>query len=608
MTGAVSAGLLFVALLLGPAFTWSTIVNSQNFIDPQVAAMKVGAVFLALATAFFALTRKALPWRRSSLHVPAALMLAWVAAGILWSPSRPLALESSLWLLCGLVFMVFTENFCSEENAPQALSAIVLLSSLFALLGVLQSRGIDLLPEKSRYFYAAEPFMRVYAVFGNPNLLASVLAATIPAGIWLAIRYRSRMPGILCALGAALQIVCLSLTSARGAWIAAAMGILALAAFSLRDFKRLVALSFVLIAVCVSGVFIFTRQPSFGKEISGKTRGVTWQVTWKMALEHPVRGVGPGQFRYLYLENQRKFFRDKIHLKYARLMNLEKPRNAHNDYLETFAEGGLVGLFLLLLLIARAFLPVLRGWSEYSVPAAAGIVAICFDMLFSFPLHVPATLLMFWIFIGICSGAAVSNKVDCERAFPRWMTTPFAQLELIAISIVLAFWLGNASLAQLQSQMSLMSARRALVSDRIELAQTSAVRSARLDPNNGEAQFIVGAILMMQEKYSEALAHFAMARQTSDDPRLRMNIALALARLRDFPAAMHEAEIARGMIPAHTLPLKILAYIQTLKGDPAAALPYLRRALILDPTDMEVRRAVAAMENSLNGNRPKPEQ
>lgn len=71
-------------------------------------------------------------------------------------------------------------------------------------------------------------------------------------------------------------------------------------------------------------------------------RSVLWRAGWRIWKDHPVLGVGPGQFRKIYSEYTDDFAPDD---------NLE----THNIFLEALANTGIVGLAAMVYLLAAAF-------------------------------------------------------------------------------------------------------------------------------------------------------------------------------------------------------------------------------------------------------------
>ncbi|MEM9975238.1 MAG: O-antigen ligase family protein [Pseudomonadota bacterium] len=166
-----------------------------------------------------------------------------------------------------------------------------------------------------------------------------------------------RMIGLL-ALG--LVVWAILLTFSRGTLAAA---VIALAAYFW--YLRRLAL-FAVIPVLLAAWFVpQVMPPEYTDRVMVSVRDVTAVVTgdgyvvdpaangrlaemiaaWKLFLEHPIAGVGYGQFESYYQDTAQRYG----------LMARESDRQAHSLYLEILSERGLIGGFAVLGLILFAF-------------------------------------------------------------------------------------------------------------------------------------------------------------------------------------------------------------------------------------------------------------
>ena len=112
-----------------------------------------------------------------------------------------------------------------------------------------------------------------------------------------------------------------------------------------------------------------------------------WGNSLMMIKEHPVLGVGLGNWRLNYPLYYKSFARDPG-LDYNRHV-----RKAHNDYLQLASECGIPALLLFLLLWGRQFY-ILRyateevdGGEDWRLPILASLAAFSVIMFFSFPMQ-----------------------------------------------------------------------------------------------------------------------------------------------------------------------------------------------------------------------------
>jgi len=201
----------------------------------------------------------------------------------------------------------------------------------------------------------AEGVRRVRALYGSPNNLALFLERVAPIAVaYVVWGRRDWRKG---AYGAALVVIMLGLylTFSRGAWFLGlpvallTMGILGGWRTLLAALAALVAMGLALIPL--GG----TARLGSLLDLEGGTaffRVRLWQSTWNMIRDHPVLGVGPDNFLYLY--------RTRYVLPSAwQELNLSHP---HNLVLDFWSRIGLAGLAALILTVVVFFRKALGLW------------------------------------------------------------------------------------------------------------------------------------------------------------------------------------------------------------------------------------------------------
>lgn len=120
---------------------------------------------------------------------------------------------------------------------------------------------------------------------------------------------------------------------------------------------------------------------------------INYFICWSNSLElfsgFPLLGSGFGSFRYIY------FLYDTEGSGWI--------THAHNDYLETFSDGGIIGGFLFLLPIGWVLVSLFRMWWVRRNPEVKaiglGVLAACFSVgfhsIFSFAMRIPAISFLF---------------------------------------------------------------------------------------------------------------------------------------------------------------------------------------------------------------------
>jgi len=262
---------------------------------------------------------------------------------------------------------------------------------------------------------------------GETNRFAQILLVLLPLGVWL---YRTAPTRLLQSCAAAAGLLMLGgiiFSDSRGAFVAlilTATVAVRMKWFSLRNVLTsaialvlvvpLVAPHYVERVVSIATAVDLARDVNSANEVDGATRGRVTEMlaAWQAFLDHPVLGVGPGQYFPVYsVQYQNK----DVRLKFR---DLQTPRRAHSLYLEMAADVGIVGtaVFLLMFMgLMRALLHASRqvaaGTSDAADLAAAlflSLVAYAGTALF---LHL-AYVRYFWLLIALSSAAlhAMSSR------------------------------------------------------------------------------------------------------------------------------------------------------------------------------------------------------
>ena len=192
--------------------------------------------------------------------------------------------------------------------------------------------------------------------------------------------------------------------------VAAAGLILTLQVESKRRTPALMVLLLILLIVWLFAdniIFIFaTILPSIrsGTDTVG-LRYKLWEAGWRMWLDHPIQGVGIGQ----YMEQLVYYGADLLPFNKLRL-------GAHNMYVQVLAETGLIGLFLFLAIFVTSALSLWRiGRSkniEIARLAQVWFIILIIMLLGGLTKHDHYDKLL-WIVVGLGTSLSAKNlKVD----------------------------------------------------------------------------------------------------------------------------------------------------------------------------------------------------
>lgn len=306
---------------------------------------------------------------------------------------RDLAIHlSSLSLL---VVMIFSIKDKKDLNA--FLTFFVFAQTLVGLYGISQYfTGIELDPAWVDEANNPEIFTRIYSVFGNPNILAEYLIMGIPISASLFFTSKKIIKKLLFLSTTAILLLTLVLTLSRGSWIGI---VFAAFVFVFLINRKLLLLSIPLgvVAVFVLPDSIIHRITSIGNlaDSSNAYRIVIWTLTLKIIRENWLVGLGFGYapFKQVY----------ESHIRTMPIFH------AHNTYLEIFAELGIGGILLFLVLIFIIYkysvLTIIKTNDKFIKYTTAAVLASISGLLIQgfveHVLYLTTIIVTFWSLIGV---------------------------------------------------------------------------------------------------------------------------------------------------------------------------------------------------------------
>lgn len=241
---------------------------------------------------------------------------------------------------------------------------------------------------------------RAAGFFGYPMTFAGYLCMYLPLFLigyfdnLFGGRYKY-IAGIMFLAGLAALIY----NGTRGAWIAVAItsGILLL--YYMFRSKRNLIVGIVLIAVSggllVNDAAFMHRMSTItnNKYQSNSERLLMWESAWNMFKDHPVFGVGLGQYKDNY---QQKYISPK-----AKEPNLA---HAHNNFMQMLAENGIVGFIgfitMFVCIIGHNVRMFLNSKNIYSLAICSVTITLLLQGLTEFNFGNSAVVKAYWLILG----------------------------------------------------------------------------------------------------------------------------------------------------------------------------------------------------------------
>ena len=228
----------------------------------------------------------------------------------------------------GLLAVLLERKAVAVEDILRAVFFGGLLVGVTALLGAFFGDGLS-------YDH------RLHGWGSSPNHLAMFLGAAMIAGLALPSSFSgNRERARACILIGALFLGGLLLLTQSYAVIFSIISVacIGMALCWQRFSRRQMFAALFLCLLCIGVLFFLSPQKwrglaSFDGRSSLASRGMIWQASFRMIADHPIIGIGPGNFQREYLRYQQYF---------APYLEWSVP-HPHDTLLDFWLEGGLLG-------------------------------------------------------------------------------------------------------------------------------------------------------------------------------------------------------------------------------------------------------------------------
>ena len=415
---AVTLGLWRLEYGLALLIVLTPFAENAPIAEPGHARLRVALVAWAMVLVFIQAVRSLVSGRE--LEAPPVFVgaLAFVGAALAAVPLAAAegAAAAKFVLLAGSVFIylliaLFLDDWRSLKPIFAALLMVGLLVSAHALwqyftgdlsrVGFISSTG------------AVE--YRVASFFPHPNQLAGFVVIFVPLSVGLYSVFESRLAKAACVVLPLLALPAAIVTYSRGVLVALVALVLVLAR-SKRAWPAIAAAAVLVVLLAPSAWQ--DRVADAGRldrpEIA--TRLDFWDAALSMFQAQPVLGVGLNSFDVAYVDL------DTTGRTFLPGSGLAPPESAHNLYLNTLAEQGLVGiaaLFLLILAAGRMVLALRRSSDprirNFGLGLLGAGIALLVSNLFDVTFVDPKTSMLVWTLLGV--GAAL-QRIDARSGAP----------------------------------------------------------------------------------------------------------------------------------------------------------------------------------------------
>jgi O-antigen polymerase len=444
----------------------------------------------------------------------------------------------SLGMVC---LIIFAGQIKSSSDKEFFLKVLFWVGIIEVAIGVWQI--ITYVPNPS--YPIKTPFI---GTFGTPNGLGIFLVLSFLSGLYL---LKSNFKNVLLWIGSLVLLVGIILSESRGsvlALLSAFMLVFVVMGYEGQSLiRRRMVTATGIILLTVSGILLYQAN---AESTSG--RWMIWEITGLMISEHPVKGVGQGNYSVEYLNFQAEYFEDPSYTKNE--IKAANIKQAHNEFLQSFAEGGILSAALLLTIW---LLPFYCLWQQlmkkidYLILTQLAIhTSIFIHALLDSPLHVLPVAIVGYTNLAMVSHSRFQFQLKGKA---RIVLRAFITGYLILTSVKQIYkYQGYHDWKKGVDHINKLEWEAAIV------GLSSALEKL---PEKGELLYNLGASYVFNENYSRGLYYLDESKKYFNDRNIYLSSAHAQLKLGDLKEAEASALTGLNMFPTHLAPHLLLGEI-----------------------------------------------
>lgn len=471
------------------------------------------------------------------------------------------------------IFKYFLKNFLNSKFTPAHILIITFLAAGFwqASIGLFQSHNL---------FGYYSGYFKALGTFGNPAPYTGFIISVLPfsLGLFLLLDDKSIYSKILKYAGGftfAVTLLVLPATKTRGGWLAALAGMLVVLFYKYdlsaklkiifnKKYKKLLA-SFSIISIVVllfMGLYQIRPSSAFG-------RLLIWKVSTDIIADSPLFGIGYDRFGQVYNLYQGNYFAEKDRDEFEKYV-AGNVKQAHNEYIETTAELGIIGFLLFIGLLVSIFykgtfaIPTSKliiTNSHLLISAKASIIALMISAFFSYPFQILPTFLNFIFLLSIISSIGNYRIIYINRI----KNNKQKYLLFIALPLLVLF-----SIIELENFNNQKKWNEAVILSHYQNYDKAIDIYKELYPKlNYSGNFLVnyGGVLSLNGQHKEAIEILNDGKNINSDPNLYISLGNSNKEMEEIEKAINEYEIASNIIPHKFYPKYLLVKLYKENGE-----------------------------------------
>lgn len=235
-------------------------------------------------------------------------------------------------------------------------------------------------------------------------IYAIALPAMVAVFFYTGLSKFKRLAVAICIIASLAGLIC---SNTRGAWLVLLPLVFFMFMYYMPDWKK--RLLFSLSCIIIGGALLFSFSSVMhrantivhgGQENSVTERFRMWHSAYNMGMDYPIFGVGKGNYAELY---QTKYISPKA--------TEPTQRHAHNTFIQTFAEMGMIGeLAYLSMIVFLVMLGIKNYKNNFGMAFLGATLGLLLYSLTDYTLAVYSAMRLYWLLSGICIAGIYISK------------------------------------------------------------------------------------------------------------------------------------------------------------------------------------------------------
>ncbi|MGH4119868.1 O-antigen ligase family protein [Clostridium sp.] len=331
------------------------------------------------------------------LSIFLVILFAMMLVSTIYALDKKLALtESARFLTYIFMYFIIKYELNNKKKINILLKCYVVTSFVLCSIGIVQYFTGFALEGQFLTAYESGKSVRIAATLYNPNAYGAYLILIIFPVIMLGVYEKNKYKKIIYILLSLLILTNILMTYSRNAELGFVLGLLVLTV--IYSYKLIFALGGFGVIICFIPS-VFQRIKSITDMSGNVIRIKLWKTALMMIKEHPILGVGNGNFVTRYNEYIFKY----KELRYYSYRNFP----AHNSYLKVQSELGIIGIASFLGVVIAALLRIRKLYIKtkdtfhkpFYMGVMASLIAFLFMNLSDNLFFVPKATTYFWFLL-----------------------------------------------------------------------------------------------------------------------------------------------------------------------------------------------------------------